>query len=167
MPSPTPSLVAESKRFIGENSSVHSDSLPSKECYLLQLWADLRKPLWGHKMSPLKFSGTCPRKQNWIQVKERWVLWDEAILPKFVGASQDESQTSPVTGWILQKGDTEVEVMQKVYCRVNTFERKKGETGMIGPRGILSISHVDLAKPLLAHLGALSRVHFESHVGWK
>lgn len=95
------------------------------------------------------------------------MLWDKAALPKFVGASQDESQTSPVIGWILQKGDTEVEVMQKVYCRVNTCEREKGEAGMIGPRAILSVSHVDLAKPLPAQLGALSRVHFESHVGWK
>lgn len=65
------------------------------------------------------------------------MLWDKATLPKFVGASQDESQTSPVIGWILQKGDTEVEVMQNVYCRVNTFERKKGDIG-----AILSVSHI-------------------------
>lgn len=62
------------------------------------------------------------------------MLWDKATLPKFVGASQDESQTSPVIGWILQKGDTEVEVMQNA---VNTCERKKGDIG-----AILSVSHI-------------------------
>lgn len=41
------------------------------------------------------------------------MLWDKPALPKIVGTSQDESQTSPVTGWILQEADTEVELVQK------------------------------------------------------
>lgn len=55
------------------------------------------------------------------------MLWDKPALPDIVGSSQDESQTSPVTGWILQEADTEVELVQKVYCRVNTCERKTRE----------------------------------------
>lgn len=55
------------------------------------------------------------------------MLWDKPALPDIVESSQDESQTSPVTGWILQEADTEVELVQKVYCRVNTCERKTRE----------------------------------------
>lgn len=55
------------------------------------------------------------------------MLWDKPALPDIVESSQDESQTSPVTGWILQEADTELELVQKVYCRVNTCERKTRE----------------------------------------
>lgn len=39
-----------------------------------------------------------PEEAKWNTNERGWVLWDKPILPMFVEAFQDESQTSPVTG---------------------------------------------------------------------
>lgn len=47
-----------------------------------------------------------------------------------------------VTDWILQKACTEMELAQKVYCKVSTCERKSGEAGLV-ELGEPSDSHAD------------------------
>lgn len=52
-----------------------------------------------------------PEKAD-LNANERWALGDKPALPEFVGVSQGDSSASPVIGWILQKTDPEVEVVQ-------------------------------------------------------